>query len=200
MKPRMRMMKTAGPSPLSCLASSRPQASHFSATVRNPANSRPRPQRGHLQPSPAASGETGGYQSSANAAPPLMDRDRRAGAAEDVDAEEQEQPHHVDEVPVPGRRLEAEMLLGLEMTRTRAEQADGQEDRADDDVEAVEAGRHEEGGGIGAALFELERIPGRRIGDEALERERRARIFDHLKRREQEAEHHRASEAAHEIA
>src|SRR3546814_6066530 len=28
-----------------------------------------------------------------------------------VDAAEQEQPHHVDEMPVPGRRLEAEMMV-----------------------------------------------------------------------------------------
>ena len=34
-----------------------------------------------------------------------------APAAPDVDAEEQEQPDDVDEMPVPGRRLEAEMLL-----------------------------------------------------------------------------------------
>src|SRR5882757_8142520 len=35
----------------------------------------------------------------------------RFGAAEpDIDADEQEQPHHVDEVPVPGSEFEAEML------------------------------------------------------------------------------------------
>src|SRR2546430_4044297 len=32
-------------------------------------------------------------------------------AEPDVDADEQEQPHHVDEVPVPGGEFEAEVLL-----------------------------------------------------------------------------------------
>ena len=36
--------------------------------------------------------------------------------------------------------------FGREIATQRANEADGQEDRADDDVEAVEAGRHEEGG------------------------------------------------------
>ncbi len=36
------------------------------------------------------------------------------------------------------------MLLGGEMPLQRAVQADGQEDRADDHVQAVKAGRHEE--------------------------------------------------------
>ena len=40
---------------------------------------------------------------------------RRAAPAPDVDAGEQEQPHHVDEVPVPGGELEAEMLLRREV-------------------------------------------------------------------------------------
>ena len=41
--------------------------------------------------------------------------DGGADAAPPVDADEEEQPHHVDEVPVPGRRLEAEMMVGREM-------------------------------------------------------------------------------------
>ena len=55
-----------------------------------------------------------------------------------VDAREQEQPHHVDEMPVPSGEFEAEMPLRRELP-ARREQADDQEDRADDDVEAVEA-------------------------------------------------------------
>src|ERR1700688_1766704 len=72
-------------------------------------------------------------------------------AAPDVDAGEQEQPHHVDEVPVPRREFEAEMLRGSELTGIGTDQAHDQEDRADDDVEAVEAGRHEEGGAVDVA-------------------------------------------------
>ncbi len=47
--------------------------------------------------------------------------------------------------------LEAEMLLGREVSGIGAQQADQQEDRADQHVEAVEAGRHEEGGAIDVA-------------------------------------------------
>ena len=48
-------------------------------------------------------------------------------------------------MPVPGCGFEAEVLLRREVALLRADQADGQEDGADDHVEAVEAGRHEEG-------------------------------------------------------
>jgi len=48
-------------------------------------------------------------------------------------------------VPVPGGRLKAEVLLRGELPFHRPDQADGEEDRPDYDVEAVEAGRHEEG-------------------------------------------------------
>src|SRR4051812_730880 len=75
-------------------------------------------------------------------------RVRRAPAAPDVDADEQEQPHHIDEMPIPGGRLEPEMLLRPEMAFVGADQADGEKDGADDDVRAVEARRHEEGRGV----------------------------------------------------
>src|ERR1700738_3939522 len=65
--------------------------------------------------------------------------------APDIDADEQEQPHHVDEMPVPGGEFEAEMLGRREVSGIGAEQADQQEDGADQHMEAVEAGRHEEG-------------------------------------------------------
>src|SRR5579872_3370400 len=69
----------------------------------------------------------------------------RAGAAPPIDADEKEQPDDVDEVPVPRRRLEAEMMVGTELAFDRANQANEQERRADDDMCAVEAGRHKEG-------------------------------------------------------
>src|SRR5229473_7180454 len=65
-----------------------------------------------------------------------------------IDADEQEQPDHVDEVPVPGRRLQPEMMVRLEMALRRAPQADREKDRPDDDVEAMEPGRHEECRGV----------------------------------------------------
>src|SRR5262249_35827908 len=94
--------------------------------------------------------------------PPRILAVRSAGAGEvgplapHITAGEEEQPHDVDEVPVPGGELEAEVLLGGELAVEGAHQAHNQEHRADDDVEAVEAGRHEEGGAVDVA-FERER-------------------------------------------
>src|SRR5690606_14091889 len=85
-----------------------------------------------------------------------------------VHEDPQEQPHDVDEVPVPGCRLEAEMVLRGEVPLDRAEQANREEDGADDDVEAVEAGRH---------------VEGRRV-DAAVEGEGRLVIFQRLERGE----------------
>src|SRR5271169_6269194 len=71
--------------------------------------------------------------------------DAAAAGAPDVDAHEQEQPHNVDEMPVPRGELEAEVLGRREMPGIGAGQADDQEDGADQHMEAVEAGRHKEG-------------------------------------------------------
>src|SRR5438067_10305848 len=68
-----------------------------------------------------------------------------------VDADEQEQPHDVDEMPVPGRSFEPEMMVRLEMALCRTPQADREEGRTDDHVEAVKTGRHKECRGIDAA-------------------------------------------------
>ena len=65
-------------------------------------------------------------------------------ALEIVDGEEKEQPHHVDKVPIPRSSLKPEVLAGGEVTVVGTLQTDDQEDRADQDVEAVEAGRHVE--------------------------------------------------------
>src|SRR5690348_9295356 len=75
----------------------------------------------------------------------LLHAKTAAAGAPDVDADEQEQPDHVDEMPVPGGELEAEMLLRREMAAIGADQADDQEHGADQHMEAMEAGRHEEG-------------------------------------------------------
>src|SRR5690606_29445921 len=99
--------------------------------------------------------------------------DRRAPAAPDVDGEEEEEPDDVNEVPVPGGRLEAEMLLRREVAAHGADEADDQENRADQNVETVEPGRHEEG----------------RAVDRILEGEGRMRILVGLHKREQDAEH-----------
>ena len=62
-----------------------------------------------------------------------------------IDRHEEEHPHHVNEVPVPSGKFEAQMLLWREVAIVDAQQANGEEDRADNDVEAMEARRHEEG-------------------------------------------------------
>src|SRR5687768_57302 len=75
-----------------------------------------------------------------------------AARAPDIDAGEQEQPDHVDEVPVPGGELEAEMLGRRELAHVGTDQAHGEEDGADDDMRAMEAGRHEKGRAIDVAF------------------------------------------------
>ena len=59
-------------------------------------------------------------------------------------ADKQEQPDHINEVPVPVRGFEAKVLFDREMTGQCTEQTNGQEDGADDHVESMEAGGHEE--------------------------------------------------------
>src|SRR5215475_1130655 len=72
----------------------------------------------------------------------------RDAGSPDIYASKQEQPDNVDEVPIPGREFEAEVLFRREVTSHSTKQADDQENRADDDVRAMESGRHEEGGAI----------------------------------------------------
>ncbi len=71
------------------------------------------------------------------------------------------------------------MLARSEVPLIDAHQIDDQEDRADQNVEAVEARRHVEGRAVGAAA----------------ERERRVHIFIGLDRREEQAEDHRQPQA-----
>src|SRR6185437_8677726 len=58
--PRMRMTKTAGPSPASCAEMSRPHTEQLGTTSSIPAKTLPRPQRGQRQRSAAVVSETGG--------------------------------------------------------------------------------------------------------------------------------------------
>ena len=72
----------------------------------SPSNSVCAPQRGQIAAqAPTRAGERLGHELGVRSAV-----DRRAPAAPHVDRGEQEQPHDVDEMPVPGGRLEAEML------------------------------------------------------------------------------------------
>src|SRR5437868_4538599 len=96
-----------------------------------------------------------------------------------VDADEQEQPDNVDEMPVPSRRFEAEMMVRLEMALGRAPQAHREEAGADNDVKPVKAGGHEKG----------------RWVDPVGEVEGGVAVFVSLHRGEAEAEDHRHREA-----
>src|SRR5260370_27849271 len=97
---------------------------------------------------------------------------RRAlrGGAPHVDAREQEQPDDVDEMPVPGGELEAEVLRRREMAEIGSDQAYDEERRADDHMGAVEAGRHEESRTVDIAAI-VERGVAVLVGLDAGERE-----------------------------
>lgn len=96
-----------------------------------------------------------------------------------VNERKQEEPDDVNEVPVPGSKFEAEMLLSAHAAHQKADQADRQEDRTDYDVRTVEAGRHEEGGTI----------------QRPIECELGVAIFVSLQQREHEAEDNRKDQA-----
>src|SRR5690606_25875063 len=68
-KPMSRMTKTAGPSPESAKARSRPQLPQRRAICRKPEKSLPSPHRGHLPRSPDEIGSTGGYRASSSLMP-----------------------------------------------------------------------------------------------------------------------------------
>src|ERR1044071_5650330 len=165
------MTSAAGPSPTSKAANSRPQLSQNGAIVSTPRNSAPRPQRGQRAKRLAR----------ATLELACMSACRHRALPPHKDAGEQEEPHHVDEVPVPGRSFETEMTRRGELAGHSAEEADSEEDRADDDVEAVKARRHEEGRAIDVA----------RIG------ERCVAVLIGLERGEAHAEDNGERKAAH---
>lgn len=61
-----------------------------------------------------------------------------------VDPAEQEQPYDVDEMPIPGGSLEADMLFRFEMGSIDSVETNSEERGADKNMEAVEAGCHVE--------------------------------------------------------
>src|SRR5687768_9857982 len=67
-----------------------------------------------------------------------------------IDKDEQEQPHHVHEMPIPCGKFKSQVLGWGEMVLVGAHQAHGEENGAYNHVETVEAGSHIERGGIHA--------------------------------------------------
>src|SRR6185437_9164640 len=113
------MTSAAGPSPTSKAAKSKPQFAQDGAIERYPPKRAPRPQRGQR----ASKLE--------RTTPELacMSAGRDRPLPPHIDAGEQEEPHHVDEMPVPSRGFEAEMACRGELARHGTEQTDREEDR-----------------------------------------------------------------------
>src|ERR1700746_446827 len=78
-------------------------------------------------------------------------RHARSGRTPHINAGKQENPDDVDEMPVPGGKLEAKMLGRREVSKIGTQQAHNQERRADDDMRAMKARRHEESGAVDVA-------------------------------------------------
>src|SRR5690554_7942233 len=71
--------------------------------------------------------------------------DKATSASENINKQEQPHPHHIDKVPVPRCRLKAKVFLWGKMVTHDAHEYDEQNNRADDDVDAMEARQNEEG-------------------------------------------------------
>ena len=87
-------------------------------------------------------------------------------------------------MPIPRGRLEPEVMVGFEVPRPRSKEANDQERRADDDVETVKPGRHEE----------------RRRIDPVGEVKRGMAVLVSLNRRKAEAEKDRQCQSAQQAA
>src|SRR5262249_23704151 len=60
------------------------------------------------------------------------------------DAGEKEQPHHLNKMPIPCGRFKTEFAFRPKLSGKGLEENHDQEDRADEHVHSVKAGRHEE--------------------------------------------------------
>lgn len=65
-----------------------------------------------------------------------------------IDGSKEEEPHHINKVPVPSSRFEAEVLFYCHVAFVGADQANQQEDGSNEYVEAMKACRHKEGGAV----------------------------------------------------
>ena len=83
---------------------------------------------------------------------PASERSGFCTALEDVDGRVDDDPHHVDEVPVDARHLDAAVVLGREVAAEGADRDEQQQRQADEDVRAVQAGEAVEDRALGAVL------------------------------------------------
>src|SRR4029453_15072887 len=89
-----------------------------------------------------------------------------------INKNEEKQPHNVDEMPVPGRRLEPEVMVGREMALDDARQHHGKHDCADRQKKDVEAGQHLERRAVyPRRKLEVHRVAVRVVVLERLQRE-----------------------------
>lgn len=65
-------------------------------------------------------------------------------ALQNVDEQEQTDPYHIDEVPVPTGGFKAKMIVRFEVTSTVPDQHDRQHDCTDANMQAVESSQHKE--------------------------------------------------------
>src|SRR5258708_13835835 len=86
-------------------------------------------------------------------------RHARSGRTPHINAGKQEDPDDVDEMPVPGGKLEAKMLRRREMSKIGTQQAHDQERRAADDIRPMKTRRHEASGAVDVAAEIEPRTP-----------------------------------------
>ena len=75
-----------------------------------------------------------------------------AACSPPIDADEQEQPDDINEMPIPGCCLETKMMILFEVIFIRPIKTDDQEYCSDNDMETMEAGRHIENSRIDPAF------------------------------------------------
>jgi hypothetical protein len=69
-----------------------------------------------------------------------------------VNAGKQEQPYYVDKMPVPRRKFKTQVLLSRKLPGKSTQEANGEKNRSDDDVEAMKTRCHEKGRAVDRAF------------------------------------------------
>ena len=108
---------------------------------------------------------------------------REGLGAPNVDGCKQEQPYHINKVPIPSSSFKTNVLFLCEVTALQADQTHQQEDRTDNNVEAMKASRHEE-----VRAIDVTRKAKRRVG-----------VFIHLESSEDQAKHHRKDQTVFHV-
>lgn len=62
-----------------------------------------------------------------------------------IDQDKQQQPHHIDKVPIPSGGFKGKMVVCVKVTAKHAVTNDDQNQRADGNMQGVKASQHKEG-------------------------------------------------------